>query len=109
MKRDPITAAAFQRLLGTGIEAVDAGGNGCLQRGRHRDLRHIRAADISASAPFENPAFGELAKKGLPAARLATRSLIAATEGSAPKGPSSSAVVSESVSGASEIVCAPGI
>jgi len=60
-KRDPITAAADQRMFGRRTQPVDAGGDGRLQRWRHPDLGDIRAAGVAAALAFEHAAFGELA------------------------------------------------
>ena len=47
-----------QRLLGWGVQAVDAGLDGCLHRGRHGDVGDIGATDIAAALTGQHATLG---------------------------------------------------
>ena len=47
-----------QRLLGWGVQAVDAGLDGCLHRGRHGDVGDIGATDVAAALTGQHATLG---------------------------------------------------
>ena len=61
VKRNPITAAAFNVCLASEFEAVDARRDGRLQRGGHTHLGQVSAACVATAVTLKHPAFGKLA------------------------------------------------
>ena len=59
--REPITAAAFNVRWAGPAEAVDACGDGGLQRGGHTHLSDLLRSGCGAGLPLQHAAFGKLA------------------------------------------------
>ena len=106
LNREPMTAAALKRALGRRVQAVDARGDGGLQRGWHADLgsvgrRHVGAA-VARAAHRARPVRAPSPRRKTDYRRPARRSWWP-TRRPRGRGPSSSvtsAAVSESLSGA---------
>ena len=80
---------SVQRLLGRGVQAVDAGLDGCLHRGRHGDVGDIRVTEVATTLTGQHPALHQFAhrllgEKRIPAVRSAIIWPSSPTEGSSP-------------------------
>ena len=104
----------IQGAFGRAAEAVDAGGDGGLQSGRHLDVGDVtdaagrRRARRRARRVRPDRARSPRRKTGSRRRVRRSASASARTDGSVPSSSAVSAAVCAAFSGASEIVCAPG-
>ena len=96
-----MTAAAYRHSFGRDVEAVDAGGDGGLQSGRHTDVGGVITAEVGTAIAVEHTAFGQithhlLGEERVPGGLLGDPGGQARTDGSVPSSSAVNAAVCES-------------